>query len=114
MSAAQLDWKPVTRPDELEPLFRQLARQWQDETRYYSFAPQYAVHPAYLRIIGLGPAVLPLLLDELRQRSGHWFPALEAITGVNPVPPEARGNVPQMIAAWVEWGRRHGLIAEAG
>jgi hypothetical protein len=110
MATATLDWKPVTRTEDLEPLFRALADQWRAETAYHSFAHQYALHPAYQRIIGMGPAVVPLILEELRRAHGQWFWALRSITGVDPVPDEDKGDVRKSEAAWVAWGQRHGLI----
>ena len=64
----------------------------------------------YQQIIGLGPSVLPLLLRELARETDHWFWALEAIAGQNPVPAEAVGNVAAMAEAWLAWGRREGLL----
>jgi hypothetical protein len=65
-------------------------------------------HPAYLQIIGMGKEAVPLLLDELRREPDHWFAALQAITGTNPIPPSACGNVDDMTQAWLSWGEREG------
>jgi len=70
-----------------------------------------AMLPSYQRIIGMGLAAVPLLLEELSREPDHWFWALEAITEENPVPREAAGNVPLMAKAWVEWGKQHGFVA---
>jgi hypothetical protein len=67
-----------------------------------------ALCPSYQRIIGLGPAVLPLLLRELEREPDHWFWALKAIAGEDPVPGASRGKVREMARAWVEWGRQQG------
>ncbi len=67
-------------------------------------------HPAYRQIVGLGPAVLPLLLRDLAESRRFWFPALNAITGENPISEDAAGDVEQMIDAWTEWGRNRRLI----
>jgi hypothetical protein len=64
--------------------------------------------PSYQRIIGLGPAVLPFLLRELEREPDHWFWALKAITGADPVPPSSRGKVREMARFWIEWGRQQG------
>lgn len=69
---------------------------------------QMVAHPAYLQIIGLGRAVLPYLLDELARQPDHWFHALSAITGEDPIPPSAEGNLAAMTPAWLAWGRAHG------
>ena len=67
------------------------------------------IHPAYQQIIGMGPAVVPLLLRELEREVDHWFWALKAITGADPVPPASRGKVREMAEAWLRWGREQGL-----
>jgi hypothetical protein len=93
----------------LESRFRELAEQWKKETRFCSSTTKLVDHPAYQAIIQLGKAVIPLILEELRAEPRHWFPALQAITGENPVAPEDRGVVRKMTTAWLEWGRSRGL-----
>ncbi len=66
--------------------------------------------PAYQAIIGMGRTALPFIFEELHQRGGHWFWALRAITGENPVPPEHRGNVEAMTQDWLRWARDRGGI----
>lgn len=68
-------------------------------------------HPAYLRIIGMGRAAVPLILDEMRSRGGHWFVALAAITGENPIAPDDRGRVRAMTDAWLRWGAGRGYLS---
>lgn len=93
---------------ELEAKFHQLASRWRDEVSSLSSLTQMSLRPAYQQIIGLGPAVIPLLLRELEQRPDHWFWALKAITGEDPVKPEHRGRLRQMAEDWLRWGREHG------
>jgi hypothetical protein len=88
--------------------FDRLAQAWLTDTRFLSSTHQMVVHPAYQQIIGLGEAVVPLLLKQLEQKSGHWFWALKSITRTDPVPREARGNTQLMIQAWLNWGRNQG------
>jgi hypothetical protein len=83
--------------------FEALARQWQAETAMLSSTTKRIMHPAYQAIIGLGPAVVPILIEELRERPNYWFWALKAITGEDPVCPEDRGNLERMARAWIEW-----------
>lgn len=87
--------------------FAELAEVWQRETALESFVSRKAMHPAYQRIIGLGPAVVPLILRELAERSGHWFWALNALTGVDPA--SGAATVPEAREAWLRWARERGL-----
>jgi len=56
----------------------------------------------------MGPAVVPFILDRMKQKRGLWFHALYFLTGDNPITEEIRGNIEAMTQAWLEWGRRHG------
>ncbi len=92
---------------EVERLFHDSVREWKEMRRPLSSAVKLADHPAYLRIIDLGHAhretVTRLLVEELERAPDHWFIALQAVTGSDPVPPEAHGRVKDMAAAWVQW-----------
>lgn len=92
----------------LEDRFRELVRQWKEGTEFTSSTTQIVMHPAYQQIIGMGKVVLPLLIAELRRKPDHWFWALKAITGEDPVPPANRGKVRRMAQAWLEWAERQG------
>ena len=89
----------------LRERFDELADEWVQETRFQSSATEIAIHPAYQQIIGMGPAVLPLILDRLAQRTEHWFWALAAISGEDPVDPMDAGQVEAMAESWLRWGR---------
>jgi hypothetical protein len=91
--------------------FERLAAEWKQESRYLSNTAQMAMLKPYQRIIGMGLPAVPLILEELRREPNQWFWALEAITEENPVPPEVAGDVRRMAQAWIEWGKRQGLIA---
>ncbi|NEQ70535.1 MAG: hypothetical protein F6K21_34595 [Symploca sp. SIO2D2] len=92
----------------LEVIFNHLVQQWKAETRFLSSTHQMVLHPAYQEIIGMGEAVVPLLLRELEQKSGRWFWALKLITREDPVPPEARGQTQTMTQVWLDWGQAKG------
>lgn len=102
----------TTQPD-LRKRFERLAAEWKQKSRYFSNTAQMSMLSPYQRIIGMGWPAVPLILEELRREPDQWFWALEAITEENPVPPEAAGVVPQMAAAWIEWGRKRGLLDTA-
>lgn len=90
--------------------FRTLTRTWKEETKYQSSPTRIAMHPAYQRIIGMGPQALPLILQDLQETHAQWFWALRAITGVDPIPPEDRGFVYRMVNAWIAWGIRKQIV----
>lgn len=87
--------------------FKSLADRWERETRNPSSIDQIVLNDAYQKIIGMGPAVTPLIFERLRRKAGMWFPALRSITGVDPVSYEQRGDITAMRRAWLEWGRRN-------
>jgi hypothetical protein len=91
-------------------IFKQLAEQWKKDTALMSSMSQSAMHPAYPRIIGMGPAALPLIFRELQQYGGHWFWALAAITGDNPVPPQEAGYVQKMTERWLDYAKEKGYL----
>jgi hypothetical protein len=95
---------------EVDVVFAELARTWSADTAHLSSLTELMEHPAYRQIIGLGPPVVPLLLRDLQETGRFWFPALHAITGENPVPDDAAGDVRRMSEAWIVWGRRNGLL----
>lgn len=88
--------------------FTILKTEWESETALFSSVTDIALHPAYQQIIGMGKDVIPLMLAELKRKPGHWFWALKAITGEDPVLPEQRGLIKEMTAAWLRWGHRQG------
>ena len=90
--------------------FLELAKQWRAETAPLSSLTDISMHPCYQQIIGLGPQAVPLLLMELEKEPEHWFWALKAITGIDPVHPEDRGRIERMTEAWLAWGKEEGLI----
>ena len=107
----RLAWRslPTARLEtDLERRFRELAKKWHKETRFISSVTKMVTHPAYLRIIGMGPAAVPLLLRELERTRDHWFVALHAITGEDPAPP--RASFDEAVEAWLAWGKRNGYI----
>ena len=90
--------------------FNSCVTQWKEETKFTSSLTEMFLHPAYQRIIGLGPDVVPFVLRELADNGGHWFWALGALTGESPVSLESQGRPKQMKDAWLAWGRANALI----
>ena len=100
---------PASRqPATVEERFATLAAEWRAATATSSSIEDMCLHPAYQQIIGLGCEAVPLLLRELARRPDHWFWALRAISGVDPVPAADRGRVRKMAQTWLNWGREEG------
>lgn len=102
-------WPVAQREERLEERFRRLVKKWRAEVGPCSSVTAMATHPAYQEIIGMGPAAVPLLLRELELRPDHWFWALKAVTGVDPVEPSQRGRLDVMAWAWIRWARGQGI-----
>jgi hypothetical protein len=85
-----------------------LLRDWREHTSASSSLTEMCVHPAYQRIIGMGPRALPLIFRELENQPDHLFWALKAITGADPVPPAQRGKLKEMAQSWLTWGKQQG------
>lgn len=94
----------------VEEEFNELANQWHDETDFLSSPSRITGSDTYLRIISLGRRVIPLILEDLKERGGSWYRALRIISDDNPVSVGARGDVEQMKQAWLQWGRSRGYI----
>jgi hypothetical protein len=93
--------------------FQNLRRQWVQERGARSSVLEMASMPSYLNILGMGPAVVPMILTQLKSegdKPDHWFLALAAITRENPVSPQNRGRVREMAKAWLEWGASKGYV----
>jgi hypothetical protein len=99
---------PIMREGSLASQFKALSDQWRRDTLHTSSLTKMITHPSYLRIIGMGQSVLPLLFRELEVRPDHWLVALNAITGVDPAP--AGSNFDEAVNAWLDWGRRQGYL----
>jgi hypothetical protein len=105
---------PVKRPaakapaESVEERFRRLEAIWTRETGFLSNPDEIIGHAAFQEIIGIGFAVVPLMLHDLKERPGLWVWALPHITGADPVAKAERGNIAKMTAAWLRWGKEHG------
>jgi DNA replicative helicase MCM subunit Mcm2 (Cdc46/Mcm family) len=94
----------------IEEKFAALANRWHDETDFLSSPSRITSNDSYLQIISMGRRVIPMILEDLKERGGHWYPALRILSGEDPVPIEARGDVEQMKKSWLQWGRERGYI----
>ena len=100
---------PISRA-ELAQKFERLAATWEYNNALMSSAEKMILLPEYQEIIGMGQAVVPFILEELKRKPNYWFWALKAITGEDPVNPSDRGNLQKMTNAWLKWGEGEGYI----
>ncbi|HEY4330050.1 MAG TPA: hypothetical protein VGN88_09975 [Phycisphaerae bacterium] len=113
MATAALTWSPPASAEELQKEFSRLVQQWRRERGPGSSMTKIIMHPAYQRIIGMGPAALPLIIDDLRCSPDFWHWALHSITGEQPVPKEHAGNVKAIAEDWINWAKSKGYPLEA-
>jgi hypothetical protein len=100
---------PTKPPEEtVEQRFFGLKDAWHRAVAHHSSSTFRNSHPAYREIIGLGPAVVPLLLRDMQEHNTHWFVALAEITGADPVPDEDAGKIRAMVEDWLRWAMEHG------
>ncbi len=88
---------------ELSAKFCELKKKWERDTLFLSSTSEICMHPAYQGIIGMGPAVLPLIMKDMAEKPALWFWALKAVTGEDPVPECKRGKIYEMTEIWLGW-----------
>jgi hypothetical protein len=100
--------------------FNDLYKQWQKSRKLTSsIVGDITRNQFYFQIAGMGQRALPFIFSHLEDETkagkpDHWFPALNAITGVDPVQQKDRGNIHKMALAWLEWGRQEGYVYAEG
>ena len=105
MATVPIKHTAETSPAEsVEVRFRRLEATWLAAVGYSSSSTLLRKHPAFQEIIALGEAVVPLMLRDLKERPRLWVWALPQITGADPVPASARGNIADMSEAWLAPG----------
>ena len=90
--------------------FEALADWWEEETFFLSNSERINAHPAHQEIINMGEPVVPLILQRMRSHGGHWFEALQQITGADPISPADYGKIAAMQNSWLQWGERNGYV----
>lgn len=93
--------------------FITLQLSWKHEKRFSSSLTEVVLNKNYQQIIGMGPCAVPLILRSLQEEPDYWFHALSSITGENPIPANATGDLVAMTRAWLEWGHQKGYIKRA-
>ena len=72
------------------------------------------IHPSYQAILGMGAEhkrdIVRLMLLDMQKTHRDWLLALSYLTQENPINPRDAGKTDKLIRAWVEWGKREGII----
>jgi hypothetical protein len=101
LTAAEVDW--------LE--FSLLAAQWKRETGLLSSRTKKVSSRLYRRIMEMGrDRAVPQIIRQIQMEGAtpnHWWPALQELTGEDPVPAEAKKDIREVARYWIEWGRLH-------
>jgi hypothetical protein len=97
--------------------FNDLVGQWRKEIGYKSSLRKIVFNRAYLAIVLMAvdddkhrKLVTRFVLEELRDKGGHWFWALQAITGANPA--QFGDSFNAVRDAWIGWGKRDGYLKD--
>ncbi len=88
--------------------FSRLVAEWRNTRNPVGSVSDICSNFAYQKIIGMGQDAMPLILRELDRSLDHWFWALAAITGANPVKEEHRGRLNLMAQDWFSWAKQQG------
>ena len=104
----ETEWS--SQPDTLTQRFHRLVEIVHEECAHLSSVREVVLHPAYQQIVGMGPSALPLILRELKNKPGHWFWALRAISQDDPVLPDHQGVIEKMAQDWLNWARKKGFL----
>lgn len=102
---------PPAQRDFLDSFYEAYAA-WRSETEHLSSITEKVGSPHFRAIVDLGDRAIPLIVHELRKRPNFIFLALQQITGEDPVPKGARGNVRAMVEAWLLWAERADVNAD--
>lgn len=101
----------------IEAEFSELAGAWDRETAHLSSPLQKMMHPSYHAILGISAEspgnkrqIIRLLLQDLKTNRRDWFLMLSYLTQQNPIDPRDSGKTSKMIASWLTWGEKQGLL----
>ncbi len=87
----------------LQDRFDALVLQWHTNTGPTSNMSKILKDPAYLEIIAMGEAALPLIFKAFEKELDHWSHALTFITGEDPVSRDAAGDLVKIREVWLKW-----------
>jgi uncharacterized membrane protein len=86
--------------------FDKLKEQFNKETSMYSFSSMWGKNSTYREIVSMGTAVVPLMVEDMRQERGKWawFGAIGEITGAKiDIPEESWGKFGDITDIYLRW-----------
>lgn len=93
----------VTISDHSERDIHKAIDNWHEEVMYSSSIDYMQSVKSFDAIVNVGANAIPMIIEDLQERPSFLFLALHAITGVDPIFNEIRGNVGAMVGAWLKW-----------
>jgi len=95
------------RNDTIQERFKMLSQIWHEEMDGVSSVQLKISHLAYQEVIQMGEAVVPYILDEIKENGGGgWFIALAKILKHNPVPDEHKRDMDLIIDDWLRYAKK--------
>ncbi len=83
--------------------FEKLADEWERGTMHFSSSRMMKEHPAFQKLVDLGPDIIPLAIERLKREIGiFWFLVLLKLVD-NPPDTAVEGDMREMRRRWVEW-----------
>jgi hypothetical protein len=95
-----------SKTSQLEKEFNERANRWEKESSIHSSPGEKFLHKDYLRIIGKGESVVPLILKRMETSKKDWLFALEHIVPEEENPAKGIENFRDAVEAWIDWGKR--------
>ncbi len=95
--------------DAITKAYAEYFARWHAETLFMSNPIAITTNEFYLRMIALGPVVVPLLLAGIKNGETFLADALATVTGAQPVQKEDYGIGKRIRESWIEWGHQQGI-----
>jgi len=113
-----MDLLPQADTEILESIHHQLEvaqfetyyKQWKAETAFESNGRKIIENTYYQKMINMGKAAIPLILEKYVQANDHWSYASRRITGISLNESTNYGNLEAIRMDWIEWGVKNNLI----
>jgi hypothetical protein len=100
----------ICRDDYIRERFKSLVIEWKNATMFFSSTEKITNHISFIKIIGLGPTSIPLILEEIQREPSFLFFALQIITNEDLTEENDAGKVLQICEKWINWAKERELI----